>query len=290
MGGDGMELTLQKDNENAVLSLIRSGRLPHTIIIEGDSQEERASAALLLAAGAVCESEEKPCLSCNPCRKVLEGTHPDVIVPMPSKTSKTGILSIRDLREKYLSQASIKPNEAALKIYLFNDADRLLREDSQNALLKTIEEPPQNILFLFTVEKAKLLLPTVRSRAHLMVLRRSFTPDEACLTAAQRIIDGIASVYEYDLLLSLSALSDKVAVENTLAVLSEKLRLALRFLSGIGVDDPAAKQLARKLDRKRVIALTDVTYEAIAKLKTNINLQLLLTWLCTQYRRITWQK
>ena len=285
-----MNITLQKDNENAIINLIRSGRIPHTVIIEGDSKDERDSAALLLAAGAVCEGTDKPCLNCKPCRKVLEGAHPDVIVPMPSKTSKTGIISIKDLREKYLSQASIKPNEAALKIYIFYDADRLLREDSQNTLLKIIEEPPQNILFLFTVEKAKLLLPTVRSRAHLMVLRRSFTPDENSIEAAQRIVDGVTSLYEYDLLKNLSALTDKAAVENTLAVVSEKLRLALLYLSGINTDDPAAKQLARKLDRRRVLALTDVTHEAIAKLKTNINLQLLLTWLCTQYRRITWQK
>ena len=285
-----MNIALQQDNENAVLRLIRSGRLPHTIILEGDSKQERDSAALLLAAGAVCTSDDKPCLRCTQCRKVLDGSHPDVIVPMPSKTSKTGIISIKDLREKYLSQASIKPNEAPLKIYLFYDADRLLREDSQNTLLKIVEEPPQDLLFLFTVEKAKLLLPTVRSRAHLIALLRSFTPSDDSVEAAQSIVGGIVSLYEYDLLKSLSALNDKAAVESALAVVSEKLRLALLFLSGISTDDPSAKQLARKLDRSRVLALIAVTHDAIQKLKLNINLQLLQTWLCTQYRRITWQK
>lgn len=285
-----MNIGLQAENEQAIVRLIRSGRLPHTVIIEGDSREERDSAALLLAAGAVCESDEKPCLSCRACRKVLDGSHPDVIVPMPSKTSKTGIISIRDLREKYLSQASIKPNEAPLKVYIFYEAERLLREDSQNTLLKLIEEPPQDILFLFTVEQAKLLLSTVRSRAHRITLQRSFTPDEADLEAAGHIVDGVVSLYEYDLLLTLSLLSDKKAVENALILVGEKLRLALRILSGVPSDDPSAKQLARKLDRRRVIALTEATHEALAKLKTNINLQLLTTWLCTQYRRITWQK
>lgn len=285
-----MNIALQADNENAVLRLIRSGRIPHTVILEGDSKEERDSAALLLAAGAVCTGSEKPCLRCTPCRKVLDGSHPDVIVPMPSKTSKTGIISIRDLRRDYLSQASIKPNEAPLKIYIFYDADRLLREDSQNTLLKIIEEPPQDILFIFTVEKAKLLLPTVRSRAHLIALRRSFTPDEVSIMAAQSIVDGIVSLYEYDLLRNLSALSDKISFENALTLVSEKLRLALLSLNGISSDDPAARQLARKLDRSRVLALITVTHDALQKLRLNINLQLLQTWLCTQYRRITWQK
>ena len=285
-----MELNLQQDNEQAIIRLIRSGRIPHTVIIQGDRKEERDSAALLLAAGAVCRSTEPPCLNCPACRKILEGTHPDMMTAVPSKSSKTGILSLDDLRKLYVSQFSIKPNEAPLKVYFFPDADKMLREDSQNTLLKSIEEPPQNILFLFTVEKAELLLPTVRSRAHLIALRRSFTPDEQTSEAARRIAQGIASLYEYDLLKTLNALPDKAAAADALALVSEQLRLALLMLSGVPTDDEGAKLLARKLDRSRVIALTEVTHEALSKLKTNINLQLLLTWLCTQYRRITWQK
>ena len=285
-----MDISLQHENEQAILRLIRSGRLPHTVVIAGDSKEERDSAALLLAAGAVCESEEPPCLRCHACRKVLEGSHPDMMTAVPSKSSKTGILSLKELRDVYLSTASIKPNEARLKIYLFPDADKMLREDSQNTLLKIIEEPPQNILFLFTAENPKLLLPTVRSRAHLITLQRSFVPDEQTAKAADDVVDGILSVYEYDLLKTLSLLGDKAAAIHTLTLVTEKLRLALLLLSGAGADDDAAKKLARRLDRTRVMALIDVTHEALQKLKTNITPQLLYTWLCTQYRRITWQK
>lgn len=285
-----MPIELQQDNEQAIIRLIRSGRIPHTVMIRGDSKAERDSAALLLAAGAVCRAGEPPCLHCNACRKILDGTHPDLMTAAPSKGSKTGILSLKDLREVYLSTASIKPNEAPLRLYIFPDADKLLREDSQNTLLKIIEEPPQNILFIFTVEKAELMLPTVRSRAHMITLRRAFTPDEATIKAADGIIDGITSLYEYDLLKSLSEIGDKAAAANALALVTEKLRLALGRLSGIPADDPAAAQLARKLDRGRVIKLIEMTHDATAKLKTNINQQLLLTWLCTQYRRITWQK
>ena len=285
-----MELNLQNDNEQAILSLIRSGRIPHTVIIRGDNKEERDSAALLLAAGAVCLNTEPPCLSCTACRKIFEGTHPDMMTAVPSKSSKTGILSLKELRDTYLSTASIKPNEAPLKIYFFPDADKMLREDAQNTLLKIIEEPPQNILFLFAVEKAELMLPTVRSRAHLIALKSTFSPDEQTIEAVRGIVSGITSLYEYDLLKNLQSLGDKAAVSGALALVIEKLRLALLLLSGISVDDPEAKLLARKLDRARTIALTEITHDALTKLKTNINLQLLLTWLCTQYRRITWQK
>ena len=123
-----MSISLRKENEEMIRTLVRSGRRPHTVIIEGDSKEERDGAALMLAASAVCTSPDKPCLSCNPCRKVLEGQHPDLIIPAPSKRLKSGIISLSELRDEYLSQVSIKPNEADTKIYLFYDADRLLRE------------------------------------------------------------------------------------------------------------------------------------------------------------------
>ena len=208
-----MEISLKNENKKIILDLVHSRRIPHTVIIEGDSKDERDNAALLLAAAAVCTSDDKPCLSCNQCKKALEGQHPDMIVPQPSKKLKSGIISLQELRDNYLSQASIKPNEANTKIYLFTDADRLLREDSQNTLLKIIEEPPQDILFIFTAEKAKALLTTVRSRAHIITLSRA-----------------------------------------------------------------------------RIITMIETTLATVAKLKTNVNLQLLTTWLCTQYRRITWQK
>ena len=249
-----MEISLQQDNEKAVLELIRSGRLPHTIILEGGEKDERDSAALLLAAGAVCRETNPPCLRCNPCRKVLDGIHPDVFRPEPSKNLKSGILSLKDLRDSYLSQMSVRPNEADCKVYLFSDADKLLREDSQNALLKTIEEPPQSLYFIFTVQSAKSLLLTVRSRAHIMTLHREDVRDEDTEATADKLIDGVVSLYEYDLLHTLYTLSDKASLEETLCVFTEKLRQALSFYSGVMTDDPSVKKLTRKLDRRRVIA------------------------------------
>ena len=285
-----MAISLQKVNEDAVLSLIRSGRIPHTIIIEGADQSERESAAMLLAAGAVCRAEERPCLSCTACQKALGGYHPDVFRPEPSKNLKSGILSLKDLRDRYLTQMSVKPNEADAKVYLFYEADKLLREDSQNALLKTIEEPPQNLLFIFTAESAKSLLLTVRSRARIITLRHTDSTDAESETAADAVIDGMVSLYEYDLLTALSSLSGKEQIQSVLCTVTEKLRQALTFFSGIPVTDDSVKKLTRKLDRARVIALIEAANEAVQLLKTNVNPQLLMTRLCSQYRRIIWQK
>ena len=285
-----MDIILSRDNESMITELIRSRRIPHTVIIEGADSAERENAARLLAAGAVCRSAEPPCMSCGACEKALEGYHPDIFIPEPSKNLKSGILSLKDLRDEYLSGMSVKPNEADVKVYIFSEADKLLREDSQNALLKTIEEPPQNLLFIFTVSAAKSLLLTVRSRARIITLRRTGSFDEECDAAAAKIIGGIVSPYEYDLLLVLGGLSDKDRLKGALTSLTEKLRLALCFCSGVPTDDEAVRRLTRKLNRARIIALIDITGEAVSRLATNVNLQLLTTWLCSQYRRITWQK
>lgn len=285
-----MEIRLQKENEALVRELVGSGRIPHTIIIEGGDSEERVNAAVLLATGALCKEHDRPCLSCPACQKALKDAHPDFFIPKPSKGLKSGILSLKDLRDNYLAQMSVRPNEADIKVFLFRDADKLLREDAQNALLKTIEEPPQNLLFIFTTESAKSMLLTVRSRARVVTLRHTFSTDSDSEQAASSVIDGMISLYEYDMLKTLSSFKDKQSMTAALGVFVEKLRQALSFYSGLSTTDPEVKKLTRKLDRARIIALIEVTDQAVRKLKTNINLQLLQTWLSSQYRRITWQK
>ena len=163
-GGESVDINLQDDNKTVILDLIRSSRIPHTVIFEGGSEDERKNAALLLAAGAVCESDDRPCLSCPACLKAIENRHPDVFIPEPSKNLKSGILSLKDLRDDYLSQMSIKPNEAPCKVYIFNEADTLLREDSQNALLKSLEDAPDYVVIMLLASNITMMLETVRSR------------------------------------------------------------------------------------------------------------------------------
>ena len=272
-----MEIRLQKENEALVRELVGSGRIPHTIIIEGGDSEERVNAAVLLATGALCKEHDRPCLSCPACQKALKDAHPDFFIPKPTKGLKSGILSLKDLRDNYLAQMSVRPNEADIKVFLFRDADKLLREDAQNALLKTIEEPPQNLLFIFTTESAKSMLLTVRSRARVVTLRHTFSTDSDSEQAASSVIDGMISLYEYDMLKTLSSFKDKQSMTAALGVFVEKLRQALSFYSGLSTTDPEVKKLTRKLDRARIIALIEVTDQAVRKLKTNINLQLLQT-------------
>lgn len=138
---------------------IKQQKLTHSFLLAGPEGSGKRTLAKLLCAAMQCTAEEKPCLRCAQCRKVLGGIHPDIIVvdDPEKKTVPVGI--VRDAR----STLFIRPNEGRKKIYLFPRAQDL-NAQGQNALLKCMEEPPEYGVFLLLTETTGQLLPTVRSR------------------------------------------------------------------------------------------------------------------------------
>lgn len=285
-----MELSLSDHTKNTLLALLRSGRLAHTVIIESDDENESKNAAMFLAAYAVCKEHDRPCLRCSACKKALDGNHPDIYIPeLSGKLKQINIETSREIGR----QASIIPNEANTRVFLFFDADRTMPVITQNTLLKLIEEPPQSILFIFTVKKSISLLATVRSRAQLITLKGENTDDEFAQSASKEIIEGALSLYEADLLKALTPFTLKDNREMFLPTLNriqESLRLAMAFLCGVNTEDENALLLSRKLQKEEILKMTEITDEAARRSQTNINMTLLTTWLCSQYRRILWQK
>ena len=138
---------------------LRTGHISHCCLITGPEGSGKHTLARLLAAAILCQGEDKPCLRCHPCRKVLEGLHPDFItVDDPEK--KTVPV---DLIRKARADIYVQPNESDYKIYLFPRAQDM-GLPGQNALLKVLEEPPQYGVFLLLTDNPDKLLPTVRSR------------------------------------------------------------------------------------------------------------------------------
>lgn len=138
-----------------------SDRLLHAYIVAGPEGEERDQYAYSLAAAMLCEgSGQVPCGECRACRKTLRRLHPDILtVTKPEDKTQFTVDPIRDMR----ADAAIAPNEAKCKVYIFENCD-LMNEAAQNALLKTLEEPPAHSCFILKVENPSLLRPTVRSR------------------------------------------------------------------------------------------------------------------------------
>ena len=157
MGFDAL-LGNERLKQNLAESLAK-GHISHFYLISGPEGSGKHTLARLLAAAILCQGRGKPCGMCAPCRKVMDGSHPDFItVDDPEKKTVTVEL-IRQAR----ADMYIQPNESEHKIYLFPRAQDM-GLPGQNALLKILEEPPKYGVFLLLTDNPDKLLPTVRSR------------------------------------------------------------------------------------------------------------------------------
>ncbi|MBO5873215.1 MAG: DNA polymerase III subunit delta' [Clostridia bacterium] len=140
--------------------LISTRRIPHAIIIEGDEGAGRKTLARYLAKAAVCEADQKPCCSCRNCRLADAGTHPDIeTVSLEPKKKNITVEQIRALRTTSYQAA----HTADCRAFIIESSDTM-NTASQNSLLKVLEEPPSNVVFILVAEAAKNLLETVVSR------------------------------------------------------------------------------------------------------------------------------
>ena len=162
--------------ENLCRSL-QSGHISHFYLISGPEGSGRHTLARLLAAAILCREPDKPCLRCTPCRKVMEGNHPDLITVEDPEHKNVAVKIVRQMREDVF----IRPNESDYKIYFLPQE---LGIEGQNALLKILEEPPKYGVFILLTDNPEKLLPTVRSRCTELALRP--LPDGVLRSALQK--------------------------------------------------------------------------------------------------------
>ena len=141
-----------------------------TEIVGHEQIKEHMQAALArtFAAGLQCQSEsaDKPCKECVSCRQMESGNQPDVIWVTREKAS----LGVDEIREQLCNTMDIKPFSSPYKIYLVPEAEKMT-EAAQNALLKTIEEPPEYGIVILMTSNISALLPTIQSRCLTMEFR-----------------------------------------------------------------------------------------------------------------------
>lgn len=164
----------------AVGAFAARGRMPHALLITGGEGQGKNTLAKYIAAAAVCSGAGKrPCGECKNCRAVLSGNHPDVIyVDRESGKKEIGVSVIREIR----SDAFIKPHEAESKVFIIRNAD-CMNTSAQNALLKVLEEPPENTHFILLAKNVSALLVTVLSRCTRMDLSSPAAEDGAAVLA-----------------------------------------------------------------------------------------------------------
>ncbi|MBQ7744900.1 MAG: hypothetical protein IJT85_04955 [Ruminococcus sp.] len=273
-----------------IKNITESGRLPHAFIIEGGGVEA-AELAKYLSAFAVCSEQDKPCGHCKNCVNAFAKTHADITYVYPDSTSKSKTLTIDRIRE-LIKDAYILPNDSDSKVYIFENADSVFTEVTQNAFLKLLEEPPKGVYFILLCQSAKGMLPTIISRCSMINLGGEAEIGEEAQKAAETIINGIISLSEYDLLLALRSLADKSLADDILRAVKLILFDAVTVLSGAKASykPELAKKLSSRFTRKKLLDMIELTDRSKYKLKQNININLLTTQLCGEYRRISWQR
>lgn len=142
-------------------SSIEQDKISHAYIISGEVDSGKKMLANAFAATLQCEKgETEPCGKCKSCIKMASGNHPDIITV---SHEKPGIISVDEVRTQVVDSIATKPYESRYKIYIIPEA-QLMNPQAQNAILKTIEEPPEYGIILLLTSNLNKMLETVISR------------------------------------------------------------------------------------------------------------------------------
>ena len=140
---------------------IENHKVSHAYILSGEAGSGRRALANAFALSLLCEKgTTQPCLSCHSCKQVLSGNHPDFICTTHEKPASIGV---DDIRHQINDTIMIRPYSGNYKIYIVDDAQKMTIQ-AQNALLKTIEEPPAYAVIILLTTNPDAFLPTILSR------------------------------------------------------------------------------------------------------------------------------
>lgn len=157
-----------KDIIQYIQNAVKQDKLSHAYILNGERGSGKKMLAALFAMTLQCQEQgDAPCGECHSCKQALSMNHPDII---RVQHEKPNTISVDDVRKQINNDIMIKPYSGPYKIYIIPEAD-LLTVQAQNALLKTIEEPPKYAVIFLLTENAESLLPTIMSRCVMLKLR-----------------------------------------------------------------------------------------------------------------------
>jgi len=161
------EIVGQEQVTQTLSNALSSGRVSHAYLFYGPRGTGKTSTGRILAKALNCLSDGKgePCNSCDMCMAITEGRALDVIEV--DAASNTGVDDIRSLREK----VNYAPNQARYKVYIIDEV-HMLSNSASNALLKTLEEPPPQVIFILATTEIHKMLPTIMSRCQRFDFRR----------------------------------------------------------------------------------------------------------------------
>jgi DNA polymerase-3 subunit gamma/tau len=179
--------------------IVKSGKIPHAFLFAGPKGIGKTSAARILAKVINCESKNPPCDKCEQCTSIAKGNNLDVIEM--DAASHRGIDDVRVLRDA----VKLAPTKAKKKIYIIDEAHMLTTEAS-NALLKTLEEPPDHVIFILATTNPEKLIDTIRSRVTYIPFKKANV--EETMRSLKRVVVGEKIKIKDDALEIVARMSD----------------------------------------------------------------------------------
>lgn len=274
--------------------MIKNGALPHSMLFSGPVNSGKTDFAQKLMKALNCMNNSggiTPCNSCRNCRRISQMIFPDYLIVEPEgKTIK--VARIRELKKALV----LKPYEALKRLVLIKDSN-LLGNESGNALLKILEEPPENTHFILTAVNYTDVLPTILSRCHQFRFFKKTRDEEF---SSNELQDQKNSMEMEKITEIIEILMDKTRINSgTIIYLSEYIcekkeaipsfyKTLLVFFRDILVYKISIKNIylsemeglikdgSLKLKEESLLKICDLILEVIEKLKGNLNSKLLV--------------
>ena len=164
----------QDDVIRVLAAAAKGERLAHAYLFTGPAHVGKTLTALQFAQALNCIGDEPPCGRCRQCERIASGTHADVeIVSIggicEESDHKHSADDSRDIRMCQIRRVqrlvSLAPFEGRYRVLIIDPADAMRETGAANAILKTLEEPPPNVVFVLVTDREEMILPTIRSRA-----------------------------------------------------------------------------------------------------------------------------
>lgn len=151
----------QEQIKEHLQSALRTKKISHAYIINGEKASGKEFIAKIFAMALQCEKGgDEPCHECHSCKQALSGNQPDIIFVSHEKPNTIGV---DDIRGQLNNDVTIKPYSSPYKVYIINEAEKMTVQ-AQNAILKTLEEPPGYAVIFLLTTNVNSLLQTILSR------------------------------------------------------------------------------------------------------------------------------
>lgn len=152
----------QEHIKEHLLNAIKNNKVGHAYIVSGERNCGKEFMAKIFAQRLLCENPkgEEPCCECHSCIQAMSKNNPDIIF---ISHEKPGVISVEDIREQINNTVDIMPYSGSRKIYIMDEGE-LMTVQAQNALLKTLEEPPEYVVIMILTNNVDVFLPTIMSR------------------------------------------------------------------------------------------------------------------------------